>query len=241
MLKSKVAVITGASKGIGREIALGLAKDGYHLVMISRSDDLLNELIDEVYACTPEDVSVSHSIYALDVTNNEEVKNTIMDIIEKYGRIDILVNCAGIYYSGTFNLSVEDFEKMIGINLTAPFVFMKEVIPVMKKQKEGYIFNISSRAGKIGFAEDGGYVASKFGLVGLNESAYRELSSSGIKFTAICPGWTNTGMAVQAGTPLQGHEMIQPSDILKTIKWLLSVSPSVRIKEVVIECQKSIC
>ena len=115
-----------------------------------------------------------------------------------------------------------------------------KVVPIMKKQGSGHIFNIASRAGKVGFAGKGVYGATKFGLVGLSESLYRELSEAGISVTAICPGWVNTELAQQGGTPLSEEDMIQPEDILKTIQWLLALSPNTRIKDVVIECNKSI-
>ena len=129
---------------------------------------------------------------------------------------------------------------MLDTNLTAQFVFLSAVIPVMKEQKSGYIFNVASRAGKIGFAGSGGYSASKFGLVGLNESLYRELTPLGISVTALCPGWVNTNMAYEAGTTLKGKQMIQPDDLFKTIKWLLSLSPGACVKEVVLETPYSI-
>lgn len=240
MTKGKVAIITGASRGIGRELSIGLANDGYNLALISRSQEALSKLYGEIKDKNGNKVD-NHSLFAFDVSNTENIKNIIKDIINKYGHIDLLINNAGIYTQGTFNLSVEEFEKMLKINLVSSFAFMKEVVPIMQQQNDGYIINIASRAGKFGFSEDGGYVASKFGLVGLNESGYRELSSCGIKFTAICPGWTNTDMAVKAGTSLPGPEMIQPGDILKTVRWLLNLSPSVRIRELVIECKDSIC
>ena len=110
----------------------------------------------------------------------------------------------------------------------------------MKKQKSGYIFNISSRAGIIGFAGNAGYVASKFGLVGFSQSLYRELTPQGIKVTAICPSWVNTRMAYEAGTPAEPEEMIQPEDIFQTVKWLLSLSPGASVKEIVVDAPKSI-
>ena len=94
--------------------------------------------------------------------------------------------------------------------------------------------------GMVGFAGDGGYVAGKFGLVGLSASVYREYASAGIGVTAICPGWTDTAMAAASNTPLASEEMIQPSDILETMRWLLRLSPAVRVREVMLECGRSI-
>ena len=241
MNNQKVAFITGASRGIGREIATGLAKDGYNLILVARSIKALQEVLQEINDHNTGEDAPSHSIYATDITEIEQVKKAVQETVEKYGRIDVLVNNAGTYTPGTFDLSAGEFDRMLQVNLVAPFNVMKEVIPIMKQQQNGSIINISSRAGKVGFAGDGGYVAGKFGLVGLNESVYRELSTYGIRVTAICPGWTDTEMATQAGTPFGGPEMIQPSDILNTIRWLLNLSPSVRVRELVLECKVSLC
>jgi NADP-dependent 3-hydroxy acid dehydrogenase YdfG len=110
----------------------------------------------------------------------------------------------------------------------------------MKAQKSGYIFNIASRAAKYGFPGGGIYGSTKFAFVGLTESLFRELAPAGIRLTSLCPGWVNTEMAKKAGTPLKEEEMIQPSDLLNTIRYLLNLSESVCIKEIVLEMKKSI-
>jgi NAD(P)-dependent dehydrogenase (short-subunit alcohol dehydrogenase family) len=240
-MTEKVALITGASRGLGREIAQGLAKDGYTLALVARSADSLNAVLDEINRLDRQAPALPHAVHAMDVTDADAVRGVIRETVQQFGRIDLLVNNAGMYQAGTFDLSVQEFERMLDVNLIAPFLFMQGIVPVMKKQGEGFIVNISSRAGKVGFAGDGGYVASKFGLTGLSESAYRELTSCGIRVTAICPGWTDTDMAQAANTPLAGPDMIQPSDILQTVRWLLSLSPSARVREVVMECKDSIC
>ncbi|MDX1285249.1 MAG: SDR family oxidoreductase, partial [Draconibacterium sp.] len=168
-------------------------------------------------------------------TNSDSVKNTIINIQKKYGRIDVLVNNAGVYFDGTTGINESDFKNMLDVNLISQYTILKEVVPIMKKQQSGYIFNIASRAGKIGFPGSGAYGASKFGLVGLSESLYRELNPYGISVTALCPGWVDTEMAVEAGTPLKSKQMIQPEDIFKTVEWLLNLSPGACVKEVIIE------
>lgn len=231
MGKNKIAVITGANKGIGKAISIGLAQLGYQTILIGRNNSDLETVARYITdaGCAPP------KLFQLDITNSTLVKKTIIDVVEEFGRIDILVNNAGIYFNGSSEISKENFTKMLETNLTAQFVFLNEVVPIMKEQKSGYIFNVASRAGKIGFAGSGGYSASKFGLVGLSESLYRELSPLGISVTALCPGWVHTKMAYEAGTILKGKQMIQPEDLFKTIKWLLSLSPGACVKEVVLE------
>jgi len=234
--KAKVAIITGASKGIGKAIAKGLAQLNYQTILIGRDKNDLDKVAQSITKNSEQEPDTIQ----LDITDSENVKITVKKVFKKYGRIDVLVNNAGVFFEGTTILSEIDFRKMLETNLTSQFIFLQEVVPIMKKQKSGYIFNVASRAGKIGFAESGVYSASKFGLVGLNESLYRELVPLGISVTALCPGWVNTKMAFEAGATIKGEQMIQPEDIFKTMEWLLSLSPGACVKEVVLETPFSI-
>jgi 3-oxoacyl-[acyl-carrier protein] reductase len=235
-----VAIITGASKGIGKACSIGLSKNGYRTVLVARTESTLKEVAHEIQEHHIQDNEQIPLVYPLDVTNEHKIQQFVHEVMEQFGRIDVLINNAGLTIKGTLNISEIEFEKLFNANLRAPFSFLKAVVPIMKKQQKGHIFNIASRAGKVGFAGNGGYVATKFGLVGLNESLYRELAQEGISVTAICPGWVNTEMAQQAETPLSGADMIQPEDIMKTILWILALSPGTCVKEIVIECHKSI-
>jgi len=233
----KIAFITGASKGIGKAISIGLAAMNYQTILVGRNKSDLEKVAQKIVG----ESGISPKIIQLDITNSEAVKNAVQIISKEFGRIDILVNNAGIYFDGTSDdISENDFSTMLQTNLTAQFSILKEIVPIMKLQKSGYIFNVASRAGKIGFAGSGAYSASKFGLVGLNEALYRELNPLGISVTALCPGWVDTKMAVEAGTTLSGKQMIQPEDLFLTIKWLLSLSPGACVKEIVIETPFSI-
>lgn len=234
--QQKVALITGASKGIGKSVAIGLAKLGYKVVLTSRDQNNLKKVEKEIQ----DNHSPNPLIIPLDVTNSKQIAETIKRVIKETGRIDVLVNNAGIFIDGSLSLSEKNFRALLNTNLTAQFVVLQEVVPIMKKQKSGHIFNIASRAGVIGFAGNAGYVASKFGMVGLSQSLYRELTPKGIRVTAICPSWVNTRMASEAGTPVEPEEMIQPEDIFQTIKWLLKLSPGACIKEIVLDAPKSI-
>jgi NADP-dependent 3-hydroxy acid dehydrogenase YdfG len=233
-----LAIITGASQGIGSTIAVGLAKDGYRVILIARNKRNLDKVHAEIMKlCT--DVFEPVSL-PLDITDYEKVRNEIKGINLKYGAIDILVNAAAIFMDGSINEPVDNFKKIIETNVVAQYAVLQAVIEIMKMQKNGYIFNIASRAAKYGFPGGGIYGATKFAFVGLTESLYRELSPLGIRITVLCPGWVNTEMAKIAGTPLNDEEMIQPDDILDTIRFLLNLSENVCIKEIIIEMKKSI-
>ncbi len=217
-----------------------LAGRGYRTALISRTETSLNDTASEINEKYISDKNQKPLVYPVDVTDEKAVKDVIDDITEKTGRIDLLVNNAGLAAHGTLEMSVTDFDQLYKVNLRAPFVIMKGVVPVMKKQKSGYIFNIASRSGKYGFPKGGGYSASKFGLVGLSESLYRELANEGIMVTSICPSWVNTDMARKAGAIISAEDMIQPDDIMNTINWLLNLSPGACVKEIILECRKSV-
>jgi 3-oxoacyl-[acyl-carrier protein] reductase len=240
ILKCPLAIITGAGRGIGKAIAGGLAADGYKIILVSRTKHQLESVVREIKKNLDAGAESSPSIYKLDVTEQSAVRSLVRDIMKLYGRVDILVNNAGLWIPGSTNISTEDFQKLCDINLKAAFYFMKEVIPIMQKQGKGYIFNIASRSGKIGFINAGAYSATKFGLVGISESLHRELAPQGIKVTSICPGWVDTIMAEEAETPLSREEMLRPEDIMETLRWLLHLSPVASVKEVMIECRKNI-
>ncbi len=232
----KIAIVTGANKGIGKAVAIGLARLNYKLILIGRDKTDLKKISEEIIS----ESGLEPAIFSLDITESEMLSEIVRDIINRFKRIDILVNNAGIYFDGSIELQEESFRKMLDTNLTSQFVLLQEVVPIMKKQKSGYIFNVASRAGKIGFSGSGGYSASKFGMVGLNESLYRELTPLGIKVTALCPGWVNTKMAYEAGSKLHPEQMIQREDLFETIKWLLTLSPGACVKEIIIETPFSI-
>ncbi|MDR1417141.1 MAG: SDR family oxidoreductase [Prevotellaceae bacterium] len=239
MEKSKgLAIITGASQGIGAAVAVGLAHDGYRAVLIARSRPNLEKVRDEIMksnSCTPEPI-----VLPLDITDSAKVDYEVRSINRKYGAVDILVNAAAAFADGSLSESVDYFRNVVETNLVAQYAVLKTVTEIMKAQAGGYIFNIASRAAKYGFSGGGIYGSTKFGLVGLTESLYRELAPSGIRITSLCPGWVNTEMAKKAGTPLPDEEMIQPDDLLRTIRYLLNLSENVCIKEIILEMKKSI-
>ncbi|MDR3047167.1 MAG: SDR family oxidoreductase [Bacteroidales bacterium] len=233
-----LAIVTGASQGIGAKISIGLAEDGYQVVLIARNKSNLDKVCENIRNL---DNDVSEPIaLPLDITDYENVDREIKRINIEYGKIDILVNSAAMFMDGSLNEPVENFKKIVDINIIAQYTILQTVTEIMRQQKSGYIFTIISRAAKYGFAGGGIYGSTKFALLGLTESLYRELAPLGIRLTSLCPGWVNTEMAKKAGTPFKDEEMVQPQDLLDTIRYLLGLSKNVCIKEIVFEMEKSI-
>lgn len=226
----KTAVVTGASRGIGRAVAAGLAEDGYSLALSARGREDLERARDDILSSSP---SVEVAVYPVDLKDSRNVSDMVDDVVKRFGRIDLLFNNAGIFHGGTVDLPFEQFEEMIDINLKAAFRVLQKTVPVMRKQKSGRIINLSSRSGKIAKPTSGAYAASKFGLVGLSEALYREVTADGIRVTALCPGWVDTDMAAMSGLPPE--EMVQTADIVATVRWLANLSPAACVKDLVIE------
>lgn len=235
-----VAVITGGSRGIGKAVAHELVSLGYQVELVARTEKNLEAAQRELIEAHGLDAGKSPGINAIDVSEVGAIRKAVQDIAERRGRIDLLFNGAGISIPGTFDLDADTFTRLFEVNLRAPFVFMQEVIPYMEKQGGGRIINVASRNGKVAVANLGCYSASKFGLMGLSESAFRDLSAKGIAITTICPGWVNTDMAWNEGPSLAAEDMIQPEDIASTVRWLLSLKAPVRVMDVLLECAKDV-
>jgi short-subunit dehydrogenase len=240
MKERPTAIVTGAGRGIGRAIALALAQDGYRLALIARSREQLTSVAREIAQLTPCDRGSEPQIHAMDLADFEAAHETGASIVRQWGHVDVLVNNAGQWVGGILDVSREQFRQLMAVNVAAALALTQAVAPTMKEQRRGHIFNLASRAGKMAFAEEGVYSASKFATVGLSEALYKELASFGIKVTVLCPSWVDTDMGQQAGTPLSSEEMIQPEDLAQTIRWLLTLSPAACVKEVIIECRRNI-
>lgn len=191
MLEGKVAVITGASKGIGRAIALKLASLKAAVVInYNGSKEKAQEVKQEIEA-----KGGAASIYQCDVSDYGRCETFIQDVIREYGRIDILVNNAGVTKDGLLmKMAEEDFDQVIDTNLKGAFHMIRFVSRQMLKQKSGRIINMSSVVGVTGNAGQANYAASKAGVIGLTKAAARELASRGITVNAVAPGFIETDM-----------------------------------------------
>ena len=191
-LKNKVAVVTGASKGIGKSIAEFYAKAGAHVSCISRNKDTLDDVVKTIISN-----GGSASTNAFDVSKFIEFQDNINDIVKEHGTIDILVNNAGITIDKLImRMNDDDWNKVLDINLKGAFNGIKSVARTMMKARTGRIINISSVVGLTGNSGQANYAASKAGLIGLSKASAKELSSRGITVNCIAPGYINTDMTV---------------------------------------------
>ena len=191
MLNGKVAVVTGASRGIGKEIALTLGKEGAFVVVnYNGSKERAEDVVREIKENGGDAVAIG-----CDVSNFAQCETFINNVISEYKRVDILINNAGITRDGLLmKMSEEDFDAVLDTNLKGAFHCMKFVSRQMLKQRSGRIISISSVSGVLGNAGQANYSASKAGIIGLTKSVARELASRGITVNAVAPGFIHTEM-----------------------------------------------
>jgi 3-oxoacyl-[acyl-carrier protein] reductase len=189
-LKDKVAVVTGASQGIGRETALALAEAGARVVVAARNEEKLSTLVNEIAATGGEAFAVK-----IDVADGEQVKAGFKQVIEKFGRLDILVNNAAVTRDGlAMRMKKEDWDAVLQTNLTGAHLCIQQALPTMMKARSGRIINISSVVAQSGNAGQANYVAAKAGLIGLTKAIAIEIASRNITVNAVAPGFIETPM-----------------------------------------------
>ena len=230
-MENKVALITGATRGIGRQIAIKLAKEGYDIALNYRKE---NEDLD-ITKKEIEEIGVKCLAVQGDVAVFEDTEKFVKEVIENFGQIDVLVNNAGITRDGLLmRMSKEDFEAVIDTNLVGTFNVTRNVISYMSKARKGRIINISSVVGVAGNAGQTNYSASKAGIIGFTKSLAKEMASRNILVNAIAPGFIETNMtdvlkeeqkqAISQNIPLK--RMGTTEDIANVVKFLASEDSS---------------
>jgi 3-oxoacyl-[acyl-carrier protein] reductase len=190
MLSDKVAIVTGASRGIGRAIALALAAQGAKVVASARNAEALAQLVEEIKAEGGDALAVVG-----DVALEDDANNLVKQAVEAYGQVDVFVNNAGITRDGLLlRMKNDDWDAVLDTNLKGAFLCTRAVAKVMSKQRSGRIINISSVVGEMGNAGQANYCASKAGLLGLTKSVARELARRNVTVNAITPGFITTEM-----------------------------------------------
>ena len=230
-LQGKVAIITGASAGIGRASALALAGEGASLVLTARRKDRLETLAQEIAR-----LGGKAAIVTGDAREEDTALRTVQAAQDTFGRIDILINNTGVgNYKNLVDTSAAEYDEMMDTNVRSTFVFTRHVVPVMKRQKSGTILMISSMAGVYGFGGEAVYCMTKFAQVGFAQALDRELRESGIKVGAICPGGVKTEFALGKGRTEEGvrqSNMLDPEDVAAVVLLACTQSPKSRIIEV---------
>lgn len=227
-LKGKIALVTGAGKGIGKAIALALAAEGVHVGLLARTEKDLQNVANEIRAIGGE------AAYATaDISKIEEVNAAVAKITGELGNIDILINNAGTGTFGKFlELEPEAWENQVRINLFGVYYATRAVLPQMIERKSGDIINISSTAGKTGAAATSAYSASKFGVFGLSESLMQEVRKHNIRVTALAPSTIVTELA-QGANLITGdpERVMHPEDFAELIIAQLKLHPRIFVKE----------
>ncbi len=232
MRNEKTAFITGAGRGIGREIAVKLAQEGYDIAINYRT---MNEELEKLKTQIENDFDVRCILVQGDVSKFEDAEKMVKEIIENLGKIDVLVNNAGITKDGLLmRMAKEDFESVIDINLVGTFNVTRNVIPLMIKQKAGRVINISSVVGVAGNAGQTNYSASKAGIIGFTKSLAREVASRNILVNAVAPGFIATDMTSvlndaqkeNISTQIPLKRMGTAEDVANLVKFLASEEAS---------------
>ena len=217
------ALVTGGSSGIGLAIARALAEDGYELTLVSRRAEKVEPAAAELGA---------HGV-AADVSKEDEAERAVDEHRERFGRLDVLVNSAGVGVAGRIeDLQAKHFDLQIGVNLRGLFLVTRAALPLLK-EAHGHVINLASIAGTLPTPGLATYGAAKAAVIALTRSLNAELEDDGVRVTALCPGFVDTPMASWTG--LAGEEMIQPEDCAELVRALLRLSPHARVPQIVVE------
>jgi 3-oxoacyl-[acyl-carrier protein] reductase len=225
-LKDKIAIITGASQGIGRDTALALSKAGAKVAVAARNEEKLHALVQEITAAGGEAFAVK-----MDVADQEQVKFAFKQVTEKFGRLDILVNNAAITRDGlALRMKPEDWDAVLRTNLTGAHFCIQQALATMMRARAGRIINISSVVAEMGNAGQANYVASKAGLIGLTKAIAIEIASRNITVNAVAPGFIETPMTDVLSAEVKEElkkriplgRMGTPSDVTAAIVFLAS-------------------
>ena len=225
-LNDKIAIVTGASQGIGETIAVEMAKSGANVFCLARNKNALDSTINKII-----NNGDKASAYSCDISDNEQFNNIVTGIFKEYGSIDILVNNAGITNDTLLmRMSDDQWDSVLDTNLKGSFTCIRSVIKYMMKKKSGRIINITSIVGLTGNAGQANYAASKAGLIGMTKSIAKEVASRGITANCVAPGWIETAMTEQLSDDVKNKFLSQiptgkigyPKDIANTVIFLAS-------------------
>jgi NAD(P)-dependent dehydrogenase (short-subunit alcohol dehydrogenase family) len=233
-IRESVVIVTGATRGMGRAISTRLAAEGARVVLVARSETDLRAVEDEIGSAGGQATGMS-----TDVTDRASVEAMVQEVMSRFGRIDVLVNCAFWGPPGSLEQTDEDFwDRTLDSCLKGPYLCTRAVHPIMRAQGRGVIINIGSQAGKIGEDNRTAYCAAKWGLEGLTAALQIELPKDGIKVHLISPGATDTSFWQQNAPGLTSDQLerfIPPGTIADAVLWVLSTPEPVLVSDISIK------
>ncbi len=226
---SSVAVITGASSGIGKFLSLKLSKSGYSIVLVARSEKKLKKIADRIKLKGGRPL-----IVVADLSKPDQI-NRLKEKVLEFGNVSVLINNAGIgKFSKIEDVTIKDWDMQLDVNLRASFLISQAFIPLMKKRKEGTLVFMNSVAGKRGYPYSSAYVASKYGLSGLADSFREELREYNIKVISIHPGATNTPFWDAADVDFPREEMLDVNTLADSILFSIQTPGNFTVEEIVV-------
>ena len=232
-MAERAALITGGSSGIGLAIARALGEDGYALTVSARRPDKLQAAVDDLVAAGLEAAAAP-----CDVSDEQQIKELVAGHRERYGRLDVLVNNAGVGIGGALaEIETKKLDMQLDVNLRSYVIVTREAMPMLKQagseHRKALIVNTASIAGKAGQGWLAVYSATKAGVIGLSQATQMEVGSEGIQCTALCPGFVDTPMTEWVREQVEAKDMIQPEDLAESVRLLLRTSPNCLIPEIV--------
>ena len=217
-LAGKVAIVTGAGRGIGRAISIALAQEAATIVLAARSSDTLQEAADQVTQAGGK----AH-VVVTELTDEQSIKNLVRETRERFSRLDILVNNAGITHSALLEeTATEDWERLMWVNARAPFILCRETLALLRKSPAAHIINIASVVGVKGYPLQNAYTSSKHALRGMTISLSEELRDSNIRVHLLCPGAVDTDMVARVRPDIRKDELIKPEEIAELVLYLVT-------------------
>jgi len=230
-LKDKKIFITGASRGIGRDLALSLASEGAELILTARNEDLLRDVQREIDAKKGK----QPLIITADLSKEEDISNLFKEVRKHYSDLDVLINNAAMgLYGRLEDFAMKDLDKIYKVNVRALYMCCQQALKMMIPSRSGHIINISSVVGFKGYPNMSAYTASKHAVTGISKSLAAEVQEYGINVSIISPGGVDTEFATQARPDLDTSILIPPSDISKTVIYLLTLSNRSMVDEIYI-------
>ena len=234
ILEGKVALVTGAGRGIGKAVALLLARSGCRVILAARTTAQLVEIQREIVRGGGQ-----ATVVGADLARDDDIERLVQECGSAYGSVDFLINNAGWGKRAPVGRTkVEDLDQTLRVNLRAPMLLAQHLVPAMIEKGAGAVINIGSVSGKSGEANGAAYSASKFGLIGFTQSLYEEVREHGIKVSVILPGFVDTPL-IPPNKQLDRSKMIQAEDVAQSVLYVLTSPPTSCPVEITIRPQRT--